>query len=81
MRSALGAVLLAHLLDALALGLLGGIPAPALHGGIDAVLHADGVVQRSAEGFVHIGGGGLHGAVEIQVAHALGGEQDMTGNR
>ena len=72
----LGAVLLPDLLDALGLGLVGGIPAAALHGGIYAVLHADGVVQRGAEGLVDLGRGGFHGTVQIQVAYALGGEED-----
>ena len=74
--SALGGVLLPHLLDALGLGLLGGIPAAALHGGIDLLLHADGVIEGGAEGVVHLGRGGFDGAVQIQVTDSLGGQED-----
>ena len=42
----------------------------------DEVLHAEGVVERTAEGLVDVGRGGLDGAVQIQVADALCGEQD-----
>ena len=42
---------------------------------VDAVFHAQRVVQRGVEGLVHVGRGGLDGAVQIQVAYAFGGEQ------
>ena len=71
------AVLLPHLLDALGLGLLRRIPAVLAHFLIDIALHADGAVQRGMEGLMHGRRVGLDGAVQIQVAHALGGQQQV----
>ena len=77
LRSAAGVgKLVFDLLDLLGGRHVRGIPAVIGHGGVDAALHADGVVERAAEGLVHLGGGGLNGAVQIQIADALGGQED-----
>ena len=67
--------LLLHLTELLLFGLLLGVPAVAGHLLINAALHAYSVVKSGVESLVHIGGGGLYGAVHIQVADALGGEE------
>lgn len=43
---------------------------------IDAALHTQRVVQGRIEGLVNLGRAGLDHAVHIQVANALGGEED-----
>ena len=47
---------------------------------IDFILHAQGVVQRGAERLTHPRRGGFDGAVEIQVAGALGGQEHILHN-
>ena len=69
------AVLLLDLLKLLLGGLLGGVPALMGHLIVDAALHGDSVVQRGVEGLMHIGCGRLNGAVHIQVADTLGGQE------
>ena len=61
--------------------LLGGIPALGGHLLIQAALHAQALVQRLVERIVHIAGGGLNGAVHIQIAHALGGQKQVFHNK
>lgn len=76
-RSGLPGELLPHLIDLLLIGLLGGIPALGGHLLIQSALHAQALVQRLVERIVYIAGGGLDGAVHIQVAHALGGQKQV----
>lgn len=69
------------LLDFLNLGrfhILGGHPASGGHVLIDIALNGQGICQSSVKGGVHIGGAGrFDGAVHIQVAHTLGGKQNI----
>ena len=76
-RSADGGVFLLDLLDALLLCLLRGIPPVFGHLLINAALHAQGAVERGMEGLVHSGGRLLDRAVQIQIAYALGGQEQI----
>ena len=67
--------LLFNLAKLLLLSLLLGIPAMAGHLLVNAALHVYSVVQGGVEGLVYIGSGGLNGAMHIQIAHALGGQE------
>ena len=67
--------LLLDLAQLLLFGLLLGIPAVAGHLLVYAALHIYCIVESGVEGLVYVGSGGLNGAVHIQVAHALGGEE------
>jgi hypothetical protein len=68
------------LVDLLLLGLLGGIPALGGHLLVDVALHAQAVAQGAVEGPLHVAGGGLDGAVHVQVADALGGQEQVFHN-
>ena len=74
------AVFLLDLLKLRLLSLLSAVPALFAHLLVDPVLHAQGVVQRGAEGLMHIGGRRLDRTVKVQVTHALGAHQNVFHN-
>ena len=72
--------LLSYFLDLILRSLLGRVPAVTAHLFVNAVLHTKGVIQRSTECLVNIGGRGLNSTVHIQIAYTLRGEEKVFHN-
>ena len=75
--SAGGREFLLELRDFLLGGVFGLIPALGRHLLIDGVPHGKGFVKGAGKGLLHVCCAGFHGAVGIEVDHALGGEEKI----